>query len=300
MSRETTAKAMEQSIFQFYEGMLKQFPNRNINNEIISVVFSKDRAMQLHAFISSFTKHVINRGALYVLYKTTSVEHQNSYHHLADLFKGEDVFFLEEFDFRAQVIQLCEGFSQDKVAFYADDFIFLRPVDYRAIALVSSEENVVALGLGEDMIYSTGHMKPIVQPELIKLSHGFLVFDWNGLQTPGNWTYPISVGAYIYSRYEMCAMLNSIEFYGPNSLESALQVFKPIFLRRRGVCPERVVCAEITANKIQNENDNIVIEKHSIEDLLGIWNSGKIIDINFFEGRPIKDIQLANFRFVDR
>ena len=300
LRRESTCVSIEQSTFEFYQYMLRQCPTQTVESGIASVVFSKDRAMQLHAFIGSFLKHVKNRGSIYILYKTSNDQHKESYKELADIFSHEEIIFLEEHDFRPQLIKLCEGFTQDKLVFYADDFIFLRPIDYRKILPISSDEKVFSLILGRDLNYMVHHKCNIVLPKLSPTTDGFLSFSWNSYQTPGNWTYPLTVSGHIFGRLEMCAMLSSITFAGPNSLELGLQVFSPIFSRREGVCPENVVLTIIEANMVQTEVNNSDIEIHSIEELLAAWNDGKQIDIDFFNDQPISEVQLMRYNFTRR
>src|SRR5258705_11456418 len=51
------------------------------------IVFSKDRALQLHALLSSYFLYVKNPVRLYVLYKTSNERHDRSYEELKIQFR---------------------------------------------------------------------------------------------------------------------------------------------------------------------------------------------------------------------
>ncbi|MCH5719965.1 hypothetical protein [Niabella hibiscisoli] len=66
------------------------------NDEVLSIVFSKDRAMQLHAFIMSYLEQVRNFGKLVVLYKASTVDHQQSYIDLQHIFSSKKSYLLRK------------------------------------------------------------------------------------------------------------------------------------------------------------------------------------------------------------
>jgi hypothetical protein len=95
-------------------------------------------------------------------------------------------------------------------------------------------------------------------------------------------------------------MLKSIDFKAPNSLEGNLQVFKPIFIHRFGVCLDQICCVAVHANIVQTEHDNPVLGTFSIADLLNKWNQGLMIDTTRFYGKGGDVAQLQAYEFVPR
>ena len=55
----------------YYRKILIESKVGKREQQIDSIVFSKDRAMQLYAFLKSYVEMVSGRGTMYVLYKVT-------------------------------------------------------------------------------------------------------------------------------------------------------------------------------------------------------------------------------------
>ena len=60
------------------------------------IVFSKDRAMQLHGLLSSYFAQVKNPVKLYILYTTSHARHAESYKELERLFADKKIVFITE------------------------------------------------------------------------------------------------------------------------------------------------------------------------------------------------------------
>ena len=104
----------------------------------------------------------------------------------------------------------------------------------------------------------------------------------------------------MYGRDETCAMLKSVDFRAPNSLERSLQFFVPYFMGRYGLCTDLAICACVHANLVQSEWTNQSLGTFSIEELLGLWETGKMIDRHALYGKPVTVVQESSYTFVDR
>jgi hypothetical protein len=276
--------------------MLRNNQSKNEENGVASIVWSKDRAMQLHAFIRTFKKYCKNRGPLYVLYQTSNERHKKSYLELIEIFKDDQIFFINEKNFKEDLLKLCESLLHNKILFFADDFLLIRPFDLKVINSFSSLENIVSLNLGTDFILSISDNTNLTLPKLTQETDSFLSFSWDDPQSSiGNWTYPITVAAHVYNRFEICAMLSAISFKCPNSLELRLQIFRPIFSSKRGVCPKMVTCIETNINTVQNAVPVFEVwgvdKEISADDLLEQWASGKQFNLDFINGQSIRELQ---------
>jgi hypothetical protein len=60
-------------------------------NTCAGIVFSKDRAMQLHALLSSDFSYVKNPLPLYILYTFSNERHARSYEELKSIFGSKEV-----------------------------------------------------------------------------------------------------------------------------------------------------------------------------------------------------------------
>lgn len=269
-------------------------------NKIDSIVFSKDRAMQLHAFLTSYVEKVQDYGAMYILYKASNEKHKKSYEDLKHIFVNYPFEFIEENEFRSQLIKIVSDSVAKLIGFYVDDMIFLKKINYNDILNIPSLNNVVTLSRGKEMHYSVVLQREIDLPDFIKMDNGMLMFNWDQYEYLSDWTYPLGVSGYFYGRDEIMVMLNSIPFKAPNSLESGMQKFRNFFLNRNGVCYENITCCCVHANIVQTECINPTIGSMTVENLLSEWENGKMIDLNDFYDKSGDVAQFQNYSFIDR
>ena len=282
----------------YWEVSNKKKNSKNIN-KIDSIVFSKDRAMQLHAFLESYEKMVSNKGVMYILYKTSNESHKKSYLELRNIFDSVDYTFIEEVDFRKQLIELSENSDAKIIGSFVDDQIFLIKVDYNEILKLDMREYHVSLSRGKDLDKHPGHN--LVLPEFKKRDDGFESFRWDYSESFSHWTYPVGLGAYFYDKEEWVVMLQSVMFKAPNSLEGILQRFIPVFIRREGICLPQIACPCVQANLVQTETEALdVLGTHSIEELLLKWEEGYKIDLNEFYGISGKIAMSKSYNFIKR
>ncbi len=69
---QLTSTSKLKSLTDFTSNIIRNTGAKLDDEKIDSIVFSKDRAMQLHAFLLSYTEKVINRGRMNVLYKCSN------------------------------------------------------------------------------------------------------------------------------------------------------------------------------------------------------------------------------------
>lgn len=124
----------------------KKFPLPGVS----ALVFSKDRAMQLEAFVSSFLEMVTldKSSTLFVLYKCSSKEHQSSYDLLIKRFCNEEITFVEEKDFRADVLKILMSSKSKTISFFVDDMIFLNKVNFEEISRIDTSKYTLSLSRG--------------------------------------------------------------------------------------------------------------------------------------------------------
>lgn len=282
----------------FYEDFRVQLDNPNTG--IMSIVFSKDRTMQLHAFLASYFENVANYSSMIVLYKASSKAHLDSYQELMKLFEDKPVIFIEEKNFRNQLIQAIEEIKEGKICFYVDDMIFTHKFDYDLLKQVNPYKTIIALSRGRDMTYSAVLSKSLSLPELTHLNNGLLEFAWNDIKEYSDWSYPLGVSGYMFAKKEILSIFKTISFKAPNSLEMSMQQFKPVFSRRLGLCTENAISVCVHANLTQTEGSNPVLGNFSIEELLDRWNRGYQIEYWKFYNKPLVTTQIQEYSFSKR
>ena len=237
--------------------------NRNVthlpndNPSISIIIFSKDRAIQLHALLASFFELVRGNVTINVLYTASSDEHVASYDELRSIFSDKNVYFKLESNFRNDLLELLNRTTTSKLMFLVDDIIFKESLDLDDIINCNTDYFVPTLRMGEHLSYSyTRRMEQPLPPSLTEVASDKdkIVWKWNDGQL--DWAYPLSVDGHIFDTSEMRIIIRSLQFKAPNSLEESMQLFNPIYKSRYGLALKKSIIMNIPHNKVQQENDN--------------------------------------------
>lgn len=234
-----------------------------------SIVFSRDRAMQLHAFLRSYVKYVTPIQQLSVLYLATNARHAQAY---MDVFKGFPfVTPVAQQSFRTDLLAMLP--STGCVVFFVDDILFLRPWQVQETPNLS-----LRLGLNLTRNYAS-HDAPQPLPPYERTEE-YITWRWVDGQIA--WGYPLSVDGHIYDLAQLRPMIESISFHSPNTLESALQKFTYQF--DRGYCYPLSKIVNVPWNLVQTDWSNRHADGITADNLLDCWESGQQIDLKLFEG----------------
>lgn len=257
------------------------------NRTTVGVVFSMDRAIQLHALLESYFICVRNPAPLKVIYRCTSLEHEDAYNELILKFSEKSLEFIKQErreDFRWLVIQSLSHSNASRVFFLVDDIIFVENVDLEHLAEFDTRDFVPSLRLGEQLTrcYTVNQPQPLpnFEKSLILESH-FLCWRWS--EGALDWAYPLSVDGHIFGREEILALIENTAFDSPNTLEGHLQRHVEYFKGRWGVCYRKGRIVNIPWNKVQSDNNNLHGSIHQ-NDLLEQWKNGYVIDVGAFLG----------------
>ena len=263
------------------------------------VVFSKDRAMQLHAFLASYLEKAAHRPEMVVLFRASDDAHRASYSELQLEMKGANIRFVPETDFRGQMIDHAQASTAGKIMLFVDDMLFKEEIDFNRVVDVDTSTHILSLTRGRDLIYSNVLQKKIDPPAFRAAEGGFQEFSWMADEF-SDWTFPLGVSGFMFGRLEWLAMLKSLEFRAPNSLEAAMQALVPVYIERLGLCPPVATCVCVHANMVQTELSNPTLGTFSIAELLSLWQQGKMIDRAPFYGLPLSEAEVLTYDLVDR
>lgn len=270
------------------------------NDDLFSIVFSKDRAMQLHAFLESYNENITEASPLAILYKTSTAEHEQSYQEVIEAHKSRPVAFIKEHNFRSQLIECVERSSAGRILMFVDDMIVTHKVNFDDLKDINPFKTIVSLSRGRDLSYSPVLLKQLEMPQFQKSVGNLYEFNWGEIKTYSDWSYPLGVSGYMFAKPELLAMIRNISFKAPNSLEAAMQIFMPLFKNRAGVCTDKTAAVCVHSNITQTEGYNPTHGSFSIEDLLQKWREGYKIDHQQFYGKPVTDTQVQEYTFVKR
>jgi hypothetical protein len=291
-------KGFKNSVTKLHKYMLQSYSCKKENDNILSIVFSKDRAMQLDAFLVSYLEQVENHGPMIILYKCSDERHAESYRNLLLLYKTEDMTFIEETDFREQLISIIAESNHGKVILFCDDMIFTHKIDYVELQSINTSEETLALTRGGDLDYSVVLDRELPIPPLTRHTENLQSFKWDYFDFFSDWTYPLGTTGYLYGTAELLSLMNVVEFKAPNSLETSMQVFRPYFITRTGLCTKFATCVCVHANLTQTEGENRVTGTFSIEELLNYWEERKRIKVREFYNLPSRTTQFQEYTFI--
>ncbi len=254
---------------------------------ILGLVFSKDRAMQLQAGIESFLLHCRDAGALglSVLYKASDAAHQRQYAVLASRFP--QVRFIPETDFRSQVLHILNTCRH--ILFLVDDNLFVREFHLEDI-VESLRQNGDAVGfslrLGRNIHRCYMRDVPAAQPAFIPTAPGIVKYSWPG--APHDFGYPLEVSSSLYRTAELLPLLEQLPFANPNTLEGLMAANAQLYASRRPalLCFEQSVAFCNPVNIVQTTCRNRAGNhpQHTAQHLAGLFDQGASIDVGRYAG----------------
>lgn len=245
------------------------------------VVFSKDRAMQLHGLLATMLKNVSPVLPVHVLYRASSPAHQKAYDDVIDIFGTGGVRFVQQKNtqsFKSDLMEILFPLTCDMLFFLVDDILFIEPVDLRDLLKFDPDEFVPSLRMGRNLSRCYVLQTPQSLPNFLDHPSGDsdkIIWQWDKAEL--DWSYPLSVDGHFFARREVAAMAALTSFAAPNSFEDALQIFKPLFQRRYGLGYQKSRIVNIPCNRVQTENDNLAGNTHP-DELLAMWQKGYQID----------------------
>jgi hypothetical protein len=245
------------------------------------IAFSKDRALQLHALISSYLEKVASPVPVYILYQTSTPSHQKAYDEIIEIFSKSNILFKKQDSdnsFRSDLIILLESVHPEKIFFLVDDVIFIEDFDIQDFVKFDTDKFVPTLRMGLNLnkcyTLQKNQQVPELMPDIIK-DEDKITWRWDrGIY---DWSYPLSLDGHFFSAQEIKTMIPLIDFSAPNTLEDQLQHFRRFFMFRKGVAYNKSRIVNIPCNKVQNENKNIHGNRHQ-DYLLEQWQKGYQMD----------------------
>jgi hypothetical protein len=273
---------------------------------VLTVIFSKDRPLQLQATLASFALQCQEavRTPIAVLYCASSDDFAAGYAQLREEFLGRlAITWVEERDFKKDLVGLLQGGlspsrrqrllqrlllaprepSHDNLLFLVDDNIFVRSFSLEAICQALQQEPQVIgfslrVGRNTTRCYSMDIPQPL--PDFRAATHG-LRFRWMG--QVGDFGYPLEVSSSVYRSADLIGMLRSLPYTNPNRLEQVLSASARLFSVTKPdlLCFEQSVAFCVPINKVQTILNNRAGElaAHSAEELNRCFLNGLRVDV---------------------
>lgn len=250
---------------------------------INSIIFSKDRALQLRLLLESIEKNAKDIYNINIIYKSSNEEFEKGYEKL----KKENIikninWVKENENFKEDVLNILNSNYQYS-CFFTDDDIFFNTIKEEDIIKVFEDKDVFCFSprLGENITYCyimEGNNVLFGQEK----DENIIKWDWQKHYL--DFGYPISVDSHVFKTKDIYKLVKKVAFENPNTMEDNLQIFDT-FPKYKMASYEHSVLVNTPMNLVQNvcESINSKKEEYSAKTLNQNYLDGKIIDYNSFD-----------------
>lgn len=260
------------------------------------IVFSMDRALQLHGLLGSYFENVTDPAPISVLYRCSDESHRQAYREVFEEYDGRLERTVEEVwpgDFRRQLLTLLRAVNSEKCFFLVDDDLFIEEVSLAEMLALDSRYVIPSLRMGVNLTDSYTLNEKQQLPAMFRgvglaqdereldaaiyadKKNEILFWQW-GAGTL-DWGYPLSVDGHIFDTAEIRTLAEMTEFSSPNTFEAALQAHSWLFEARRGACYRKSRLVNIPCNRVQEDFTNRHGSVHQ-DELLERWQRGLRMD----------------------
>ena len=251
----------------------------NKNQILAIIIFSKDRAMQLHATLSSLKKCIgqhYDQVHIYVLYKT---KYQYQYDMLVEEFR--EVLFIYETILVEQIFEISSQYKY--IMFVVDDTIFYRNFNLEeCIYHLSTQLDALGFSLRLGSNINWWHLAScaIKCPKMLKIVNSYYRFKWS--EKEKDFGYPLEVSSSIYRTFDIIPLLKKVHG-DPGSIESYFNQQKNQFIKTKPylLCYNKSVAFAAPVNIVRTSTRCPYGRHHyySIDELVKIFDEDKRIDI---------------------
>ena len=264
-----------------------EFRKECTTHDVAGIVFSMDRALQLHGLLGSYIDLVANHPKLKIIYRASSEAHDAAYQEVFRYYSELVEPRRQETRqaFKALVIDALSQSVAEHIFFLVDDNMFVEPVDLSLFAGQASTWCVPSLRMGQNLSrsYTLEQRQPLPLFSAIETTSDESMLAWLWKCGELDWNYPLSVDGHVFKRMEILALAKTLDFDSPNRFEEQLQKFRNAFSWRLGLCYAKSRLINIPYNRVQTDIENLHGTVHQ-DDMLRMWNGGYRIDRKSYYG----------------
>ena len=278
---------------------------------ITSIIFSKDRALQLDLTLQSIQKNFTQSDQINVIYNTSEEKFCRSYDQLVQDYP--DVKFVkQEYSLFCDISETINAANNDYVCFFTDDNVVFNSVklsETKLKKIFDLQCSCFSLRLGVNSQlrdYGDGQFRNDVIPQL-RMVDDFLIWNRTTIPIGGYWSYPLSVDGHIFEKStinlfckELKVLNKHYSYQGtrrekncwrqtPNEFESKLQRFW-FDLPPMMASPKESCVVNSPNNRVQNtaQNRHGDTYSYSSQQLNDLFATGKRIDMEMIDFKNIK------------
>jgi len=194
-------------------------------NDLTVVIFSKDRACQLHLCLTSLIEKFDALMYINVQYTSSNDEYEKGYMDCAKIFDSVD--FIRENDFQSMCKNILETVNTPYILFLVDDDVFINAITEKEYCemtnILDITDNIhcgsIRMNKTVNKCYPANN-KDMEIPILLEYGN---LFNWNWTEAKDQhtcWGYPMSMTAHIYKSNEIIPLIQKGKFNNVNSLEA--------------------------------------------------------------------------------
>jgi hypothetical protein len=213
---------------------------------MLALAFSRDRAFQLDALLSSVAKH-LELTDVTVLYRATDPKDRKQYETVRE--EHPEATLVPEQVFDIQVKRLLSR-GEKHVLFLTDDTLFFRPVNLRLATrhlMVYPEVLGMSLRLGNNTTYCYPAARDQHPPYAVTID-GWLQYRWQDAE--GDFAYPFDLSASMYRTADVLRYWPETAPQNPNELENGLHQNRRQVSKQWFACLQRSAAVSTPWNQV--------------------------------------------------
>jgi hypothetical protein len=260
-----------------------------------TIIFSKDRAAQLHLLLESLRENDPQPlfDDIHVIYLTTNSKFEDGYQRTKSFFTY--VHFHPQTNFKTDVMKLLHTCKSDLCAFFVDDIIVYRRIRFfenDVANLLCKTHSMslacVSLRLGANTTILYQHNRQMRLPEFQEVG-SFLLWNRHTAAPNENFNYPLSVDGHIFRTADIKHWGSMIYYDNPNEFEANLHLEWANHTPPLMACPPLSIVVNSPINRVQDQYRNKfgTIFSFSQEGLNDKYLEGNMIDINSIDRNTV-------------
>tara|TARA_Y100001937_G_scaffold30285_1_gene43632 strand:+ start:253 stop:1131 length:879 start_codon:yes stop_codon:yes gene_type:complete len=194
---------------------------------ITSIIFSKNRPLQLDLTLNTIGKNFDICNDVIVIYKTSDKKYKESYENLKR--EHPNVSFYEQsYSLFLDILAIIDASTYKYVCFFTDDNIVYRKVDINSHQLddvFDAYASCLSLRIGANTTqrdYGDGVLRDDNMPREVFNTPPFIAWNRTSIPTGGYWAYPLSVDGHIFKRDTMLEFCIELEFLNKHYSRTAI------------------------------------------------------------------------------
>jgi hypothetical protein len=255
------------------------------------VIFSKNRPLQLYAFLESCSRYVSGLSSVSVIYYADQ-DFTDAYTTVQQTFP--EAQFLQQKalgvkgDFKQLTRQAVSATEAPYIIFAVDDIVVIDHVDLQRCVQLLEQYQAYGfyLRLGSDITECYSEGRHTGQPPLKIREQD--VYSWRFFQGTGDWGYPHTVDMTLFRKKDVKPFVKGLFYHSPNTFEGQWAGYASAIIQRRGLCFTYSKIINLPLNLVQNDFNNRHGADYDAHYLLAQFQAGLKMDITDLHKFPHK------------